>query len=147
MFDRVRTGNILPEWQPGGSLQEYTVTSRLRIIVTGLVGLYPLGGVAWDYFQYVIGLARLGHEVYYHEDTWSWPYHPLERQHSSSGDYSANYIGEFFRQYAPDLERHWHYLHLHQTSCGMDRAAFDEVARTSDLFINVSGACIIPDYL
>ena len=32
----------------------------LRIIVTGLVGLYPVGGVAWDYLQYVIGLSRLG---------------------------------------------------------------------------------------
>jgi len=33
--------------------------SRLRIIVTGMVGLYPVGGVAWDYLQYVVGLARL----------------------------------------------------------------------------------------
>ena len=56
-------------------------TDRLRIIVMGLVGLYPVGGVAWDYLQYVIGLSRLGHEVYYHEDTWRWPYHPLEKKH------------------------------------------------------------------
>ena len=37
----------------------------LRIIVTGLIGQYPLGGVTWDYFQYVFGLHRLGHDVYY----------------------------------------------------------------------------------
>jgi len=72
------------------------VTSRLRIIVTGLVGLYPLGGVAWDYFQYVIGLARLGHDVYYHEDTWSWPYHPVENRYTPEGDYSATFIGISF---------------------------------------------------
>lgn len=43
---------------------------RLRIIVGGLVGQFPLGGVAWDYFHYVLGLHELGHDVYYHEDTW-----------------------------------------------------------------------------
>jgi hypothetical protein len=123
------------------------MTSRLRIIVTGLVGLYPLGGVAWDYFQYVIGLARLGHDVYYHEDTWSWPYHPVENRYTPDGENSAGFIGDFFRRYAKDMERRWHYLHLHERSFGMERSDFDEVARTADLFINVSGDCFIPDAL
>lgn len=119
----------------------------LRIIVTGMVGLYPVGGVAWDYLQYVIGLARLGHDVYYHEDTWSWPYHPLERTYTSDGTYSAAFLRDFFGRYAPGLEGRWHYLHLHETSYGMERKAFDEVARTAEVFLNVSGACMIPDEL
>ncbi len=119
----------------------------LRIIVTGIVGLYPVGGVAWDYLQYVIGLARLGHDVYYHEDTWSWPYHPLERTYTSDGTYSAAFLRDFFRGYAPELEGRWHYLHLHETSYGMERKAFNEVARTAEVFLNVSGACMIPDEL
>jgi hypothetical protein len=123
------------------------MTSRLRIIVTGLVGLYPVGGVAWDYLQYVIGLARLGHDVYYHEDTWSWPYHPIDATYTPDSDYSAGYLERFFARHAPELRQRWHYLHLHETSFGMDRAAFDEVARTADLFLNVSGACLIPDDL
>ena len=123
------------------------MTSRLRIIVTGLVGLFPLGGVAWDYFQYVIGLARMGHDVYYHEDTWSWPYHPIENRNTSKGEYSAKFIADFFRKYAPDLDDKWHYLHLHEKSFGMSRSAFDEIAKTTDLFINVSGDCFIPDRL
>jgi hypothetical protein len=123
------------------------VKSRLRIIVTGLVGLYPVGGVAWDYLQYVVGLARLGHDVYYHEDTWSWPYHPVEKQATSNGAYSAGFLADFFKRYAPDLASRWHYLHLHESSFGMSRAAFKEVARTADIFINVSGACMFPDEL
>lgn len=121
--------------------------SPLRIIVTGLAGLYPVGGVAWDYLQYVIGFARLGHDVYYHEDTWSWPYHPAKRTYTEDGSYSAGYIDDFFKSYAPELCKRWHYLHLHETSFGMSRAAFDEVARTADLFLNVSGACMFPDEL
>src|SRR5262245_32291851 len=121
--------------------------SKLRIIATGLVGLYPVGGVAWDYLQYVIGLARLGHDVYYHEDTWSWPYHPVEQTYTADGHYSAEYIGDFLERYAPELSRHSHYLPLHETSFGMDRAAFDEVAQTADLFLNISGACMFPHSL
>jgi hypothetical protein len=121
--------------------------SRLRIIVTGLVGLYPVGGVAWDYLQYVVGLARLGHDVFYHEDTWSWPYHPVQKTNTAEGDYSASYIRDFFESYAPDLADRWHYLHLHETSFGMRRESFDQVAATADLFINVSGACMIPENL
>jgi hypothetical protein len=123
------------------------MSSRLRIIVTGTVGLYPVGGVAWDYFQYVIGLARLGHDVYYHEDTWCWPYHPVENRNTSEGDYSAQFIGDFFKQYAPELSGNWHYLHLHETSFGMPRPAFDNIAQTADLFVNVSGNSFIPDRL
>ena len=121
--------------------------SRLRIIVTGLVGLYPVGGVAWDYLQYVVGLARLGHDVFYHEDTWSWPYHPVQKTNTAEGDYSASYILNFFRRYAPDLVQRWHYLHLHESSYGISREQFDRVAETADLFINVSGACMIPENL
>jgi hypothetical protein len=123
------------------------MTSQLRIIVSGLVGLHPVGGMAWHYLQYVIGLAQLGHDVYYHEDTWSWPYHTVERTYTSDGNYSARYIGDFFERYAPELGERWHYLHLHETSFGMARAAFDEVARTADVFLNVSGAGFIPDNL
>src|SRR5213594_1866341 len=123
------------------------MTARLRIVVAGMAGLYPVGGMAWHYLQYVIGLARLGYDVYYHEDTWSWPYHPVEKTYTSSGSYSARFIGEFFERYAPGLAGRWHYLHLHETSFGMKRAAFDEAARTADLFLNVSGACMLPENL
>jgi hypothetical protein len=122
-------------------------TSRLRIIVTGLAGLYPLGGVAFDYLQYVLGFARLGHDVVYHEDTWTWPYHPGENRRVGTGDYSAEFIAGFFATYAPALGASWHYLHLHETSFGLERRAFAEFARTADLFINVSGAGMIPDEL
>jgi hypothetical protein len=123
------------------------MSSSLRIIVAGMVGLYPVGGVAWDYLQYVIGLAQLGHDVYYHEDTWCWPYHPVRNQYTPEGTYSAQYIGDFFKSYAPELRNHWHYRHLHEKSFGMAANQFDNVARTADLFLNVSGSCIFPDCL
>src|SRR5690606_9266756 len=47
---------------------------RLRIIVAGLIARYPLGGMAWHYLQYVLGLAALGYDVHYIEDSGEWPY-------------------------------------------------------------------------
>ena len=125
---RPNGNNGYPGFSPSTAfhLVEIAMTSRLRIIVTGLVGLYPVGGVAWDYLQYVIGLARLGHDVYYHEDTWSWPDDPIDATYTSDGDYSARYLERFFARHAPELRQRWHYLHLHETSFGMERAAFDE---------------------
>ncbi len=123
------------------------MTSSLRIIVSGLVALQPVGGMAWHYLQYVIGLARLGHDVYYHEDTWSWPFDPVQNQNSDCGDYSAKFIADFFEQYAPDLSDRWHYLHLHEKSYGMSGRKFLEVAGSADIFLNISGANFIPDAL
>jgi hypothetical protein len=108
---------------------------------------YPVGGVAWDYLQYAVGLARLGHDVIYHEDTWCWPYHPLQRTMTDDPAYSAGYLRDFFACHAPELTGRWHYLHLHEVSCGMGRAAFDDFARSADLFINVSGASMFPETL
>src|SRR3954470_22351683 len=120
---------------------------KLRIIVTGMVGTYPLGGVAWDYFHYLIGLARLGHDVYYHEDTWCWPLNPSLGYQTDDPTFNVNFVRDFFTRYAPDLADRWHYLFLHEKSFGMTRERFDEVARTADIFINVSGASFVPDNL
>ena len=49
----------------------------MRIIVTGLLGNYSLGGVAWDYLQYLLGFRALGHDVWYLEDTGAWAYNPV----------------------------------------------------------------------
>src|SRR5688572_19207313 len=83
---------------------------KLRIIVGGLVGQYPLGGVAWDYFHYLLALSELGHDVYYHEDTWVWPIDPLKKYADESPDYTVRFLRRFFEDYAPHLVSRWHYV-------------------------------------
>jgi len=120
---------------------------KLRIIVGGLVGQYPLGGVAWDYFHYLLGLHELGHDVYYHEDTWVWPFDPSVGYAVDEPTYNVNFISDFFKRYAPALADKWCYVLLHDKHYGMTREAFDEVARTADIYLNVSGACFLPEKL
>jgi hypothetical protein len=63
---------------------------RLRVIVGGFLGLLPAGGVAWDYVQYPAGLAALGHDVYYIEDTRLWPVYQAQAQGDGVPDCSGN---------------------------------------------------------
>jgi hypothetical protein len=121
--------------------------SKLRIIVGGMVGQYPLGGVAWDYFHYCLGLHELGHDVYYHEDTWCWPFDPNLGFATDKPQHTVQFLTKFFNDYAPHLSKKWHYLFLHEKHFGMDEHAFDEIAKTADVFLNISGACFIPENL
>lgn len=119
---------------------------KLRIIVGGMVGQFPIGGPAWDYLQYPMALAELGHEVYYHEDTWVWPLHPIKGYPDEPG-YTIRFFREFFQRHAPHLAENWCYVFLHEHYHGMSKQRFDEVCRTADLYLNVSGACFLPETL
>src|SRR5215218_6612891 len=41
----------------------------MRILVLGYLIRGPLGGMAWHHLQYMLGLAELGHDVYFLEDS------------------------------------------------------------------------------
>src|SRR5271156_3438097 len=97
------------------------LNQKLRIIVGGLVGQFPLGGVAWDYFHYVLGLDSLGHDVYYHEDTWVWPFNPLLRYATDDPTYTVDFLRDFFRAHAPHLEKKWHYVLFHEKHFGISK--------------------------
>jgi hypothetical protein len=48
--------------------------SRGPIIVFGIVFLYPMAGVTWQFLHYLVGLRRLGWDPYYVEDSSRWVY-------------------------------------------------------------------------
>src|SRR5262245_29648476 len=124
--------------------------SSLRIVVTGLIAQHPhLGGVGWDYLQYPLGLSRLGHDVFYFEDTGEWPY--TVDGGPSGTDWIAKDGHDNARHLAAVMARigmtdRWAYR------CGRDGqwygladSARNEVVRTADLLINVSGTLEHPE--
>jgi hypothetical protein len=125
-------------------------TSRLRIIVTGLIAQHPtLGGVAWDYLQYAAGLARLGHDVFYFEDSGEWPYSidggptgddwvrrdPSENLVHLQAVLSQHGLGEKWAYRFP-LDSHWF---------GLTNVKRREVIASADLLVNVSGTLEQPE--
>jgi len=120
------------------------MNSRLRIIVTGLIAQHPtLGGVAWDYLQYALGLHQLGHDVFYFEDSGEWPYNLdggptgndwVARDPAPNVQHLAKVMARF------GLEGRWAYrFPIDDRWFGLSDARRNEVLRTADLLINVSG--------
>ena len=110
----------------------------MRIVVTGLVGQYAFGGVAWDYLQYVEGFRQLGHDVYYLEDTEMWPYDPIQNTVSEDASYNVNYLRGVMEKLG--LADRWIYRSAPDASYhGQTEAAAKEICGTADLYLNVSG--------
>jgi len=126
------------------------MTSRLHIIVTGLIAQHPwLGGVTWDYVQYPLGLQRLGHDVYYVEDSGEWPY---TRDGGASGrDWVAPDCTPNVTHLAGVMERFglggkWAYrFPTRDRWYGLSDGARAELLRSADLLLNVSGTLDHPE--
>ena len=71
---------------------------RLRIIVLGYVVRGPLGGMVWSNLQYLQGLARLGHDVYFLEDSDDYPscYDPRRWVTDTDPTYGLRFAEEVF---------------------------------------------------
>ena len=120
------------------------MNSRLRVIITGLIAQYPLGGVTWDYVQYAAGLKRLGHDVYYIEDTGQWPYNPVQSGVAKDCEFNVAYLADVMSRFG--LDGRWAYRFPWESQWfGMPEALRRDVIRTADLLINVSGTLERPD--
>jgi hypothetical protein len=75
------------------------MASKGKVIVFGIAFFYPLAGVTYQFLHYLVGLRRLGWDVYYVEDSGRWVYDP--HLNDISPDASANVAAV-----APILEAH-----------------------------------------
>ncbi|HXK33324.1 MAG TPA: hypothetical protein VNM91_04830 [Dehalococcoidia bacterium] len=122
---------------------------RLRIVVLGYVVRCPIGGVAWHYMQYAIGLAALGHDVWYVEDSgddeWAC-YDPGTGLTGPDPAVGLRFAADAFARagfgdrwaYHDALGGSWH---------GPAAHAVVDACRTADLVINVSHANVLRPWL
>ena len=117
----------------------------MRIIITGLVGQYPFGGVIWDYLQYLLGFKSLGHQVLYLEDSGAWPYDPVAGTITDDCSFALQSLRKIFTDF--DLAESWVYRN---GADGKFHGAGEKVAREwlrhGDLLVNVSSAGWLRDY-
>jgi hypothetical protein len=112
-----------------------------RVAVTGLAATYPFGGVFWDYFQYVLGFLRLGHDVLYVEDTGRWCYDPIAQTFAESGAHNAAYLAKQIARLDPALQTRWFYRDGAGRVFGQSWDQVAEFCRSADLFVNISDSC------
>lgn len=88
------------------------------IIVLGLLGQFPLAGIAWQLIHHLAGLQRLGFTVYYVEDTGAAPYDPHAKSLVYDCTQSLHFIADALRRlgmedawaYRDGLTGQWHGL-------------------------------------
>jgi hypothetical protein len=115
----------------------------VRIVVTGLIATYPLGGLALDYLQYVRGLQALGHEVTYLEDTGRWVYAPWAETYTDQCARNVAYLATVLAALPAPVA--WAFRDPTGRLHGMDEARLRRTCAAAELFLNVSGACWLRD--
>jgi hypothetical protein len=112
-----------------------------RVMIAGAIAQHPLGGAGntWAFLQYVLGFRRLGFDTYYVEH--------VEGRRCIDDDWArapfrasanARHFGAVIDRFA--LNDHAALLEGDGTGhVGLTAAAVEQLARETDLFINISG--------
>ena len=114
--------------------------NRRRLVVVGTLASMPWAGMAWMHMQIVVGLLRLGHDVYYLETTSAWPYDPRRRARVNDSDHAVAYLARVAETFG--IPNRWAYRRTYGDKGWLgpvrDRAV--ELLATADAVFNVAGA-------
>src|SRR3981189_2206364 len=76
-----------------------------RLVVMGFMGSCPIAGVIWQHLHYIVGLQRLGHDVYYVEDSARLPYNPETFEVGGEFNYAAEPLDRLAREF--EFKNRW----------------------------------------
>jgi hypothetical protein len=111
-----------------------------RVVVLSYVVRGPLGGMAWHHLQYVLGLARLGCDVFFAEDSDDYPscYDPDRGYVDRDPAYGLRFAAEAFGRLG--LGQRWAYHDAHTARwLGPGTGGALGAFASADLLLNVSG--------
>lgn len=113
---------------------------KLRLVVLGMMGRCPFAGQSWLYLNWLLGLHRCGHEVWYVEDDTVWPYDPLADTVTDDCSYATRHIAGCLERCG--LEGRWAFrLADREGACwGLSETQLGELYRSCDALLNVVGA-------
>ena len=106
----------------------------------GFMGSMPIAGVIWQHVHYVVGLQRLGHDVYYIEDSARLPYNPETFEVNNEFDYAAKVLNRLAGEF--DFKNRWafcaRYLRKNPTA-GLPFKKIRQLYRDADAILNICG--------
>jgi len=122
-------------------LDVFLLMKRKCIVVMGFMGSCPIAGVVWQHIHYVVGLQRLGHAVYYIEDSARLPYNPETFEVNNEFDYAARLLNRLSREFG--FKNRWafcaRYLPGNPTA-GLPLRRIRQLYRDADAILNICGA-------
>ena len=106
----------------------------------GFMAGCPIAGVIWQHIHYIAGLQRLGHDVYYIEDSARYAYNPITFELNEDYRYAADVLKKLAAQFG--FENRWSYCarYLPQHECaGLEKKRIVELYREADAILNICG--------
>ena len=113
---------------------------RKRIIVMGFMGSMPIAGVIWQHIHYIVGLQRLGHEVYFIEDSARLPYNPDTFEITDEFDYASEILARMAKDFG--FENRWSYCARYlprHPAAGLPLKKIRQLYRDADAILNICG--------
>jgi hypothetical protein len=118
-----------------------------RVVVAGYMLRHPAAGNVLAYFQCVLGLARLGHEVTYVEES-GWPYSSYDLATGQWVEHPTTGLGtvrDLVAKYCPGVRVVWVDRESGQVD-GTEPAELRDLLASADLLLDVGGVCWLPDF-
>jgi hypothetical protein len=112
---------------------------RSTILLHHFVGQMPLAGIAWQAMHYLVGLERLGYDVWYVEDGGANPYDPRVASVMMDCEYNVGYLRRAMERYG--FGGRWAYWDaINDEWYGLARAQVFRLYAEADGLINLCGA-------
>jgi len=114
---------------------------RKRIVVMGFMGSCPIAGVIWQHVHYIVGLQRLGHEVYYVEDSARIPYNAETFDTSNDYTYAANLLSRLAEEF--DFKNRWSFCARYLPelpTAGLPLKRIRQLYKSADAILNICGS-------
>ena len=108
-----------------------------------MMGGTPFAGVAWQVLHYLEGFRRLGCDVYYVEQTGTWPYDPERNTVTDDASYAASYIERLARW--AGLDGRWAYVAPDGDVWGAEAGGLDRLLDGCDALVNLTGATVLQE--
>ena len=115
----------------------------LTIVVCGILGRSPYAGVAWQGLHYLEGFRRLGHDVWYLEDTGVWPFDLERNTVTDDPSYTLQFLARVMAW--ADFGDRWAYCAASRggTVYGPAAAKLSSLLDRTDVLVNVTGGMLL----
>jgi GT2 family glycosyltransferase len=113
--------------------------SAPRIAVMGMMSQIPVPGVIWQTMHYLIGLERLGFDVYYVEDNGITPRNFFDRPEDDGWARAATFVDAVMREFGFQDKWAIHAEHAGRRHFGLSSSELSSLYRSAALLINLHG--------
>ena len=123
------------------------IIHQQRIVLLGAMSKHTVAGVVWQTVHYLVGLKRLGYDVYYIEAHASTPTKFSRSEEDDGSVKAAAFISQVMDRF--DLKDKWafHALHADGVCYGMREEQLKQLYGSAELIINLHGATVpLPEH-